>query len=121
MQSAEEEAMDVGQFGKLVQARMRGIGEGQRVTILVIPEVFALMERQLAKRDAPPPAVLGMMKSVRGISSMNWNINMLVDAPQTRDGWWLLNTFSQHASNGYASQIMHVWDADGTRIGGSRT
>ena len=70
----------------------------------------------IALGDAPPPAVLGMMKSVRGISSMNWNINMLVDAPQTRDGWWLLNTFSQHASNGYASQIMHVWDADGTRI-----
>ena len=57
-----------------------------------------------------------MMKSVRGISSMNWNINMLADAPQTRDGWWLLNTFSQHACNGYASQVMHVWDADGSRI-----
>ena len=70
----------------------------------------------IALGDAPPPAVLGMMKSVRGISSMNWNINMLVDAPQTRDGWWLLNTFSKHASNGYASQIMHVWNADGTRI-----
>ena len=70
----------------------------------------------IALGDAPPPAVLGMMKTVRGISSMNWNINMLVDAPQTRDGWWLLNTFSQHAGNGYASQIMNVWDADGTRI-----
>ena len=51
--------------------------------------------------------VLGMMKTVRGISSMNWNINMLVDAPQTRDGWWLLNTFSQHADNGYA--IIASW------------
>ena len=36
----------------------------------------------IALGDAPPPAVLGMMKSVRGISSMNWNINMLVDAPK---------------------------------------
>ncbi|MEC9139966.1 MAG: thioesterase family protein, partial [Pseudomonadota bacterium] len=70
----------------------------------------------IALGDAPPPAVLGMLKTVRGISSMNWNINMLVDAPQTRDGWWLLNTFSQHAGDGYASQIMNVWDADGTRI-----
>ena len=70
----------------------------------------------IALGDAPPPAVLGMLKTVRGISSMNWNINMLVDAPQTRDGWWLLNTFSEHASNGYASQIMNVWDADGIRI-----
>ena len=70
----------------------------------------------IALGDAPPPAGLSMMKTVRGISSMNWNINMLSDAPHTRDGWWLMHTFSQHVGNGYASQIMRVWDADGTRI-----
>ena len=36
--------------------RMRGIGEGQTVTLLVIPEVQELMHRQLAKAGCRPPA-----------------------------------------------------------------
>ena len=45
--------------------RMRGIGEGQTVTLLVIPEVQQLMQRQLAKaghRPLPPSPRQGVLQ-----------------------------------------------------------
>ena len=46
--------------------RMRGIGLGQTITLLVIPEVLQLMKRQLSKADAPSPesSEVQMLRSI---------------------------------------------------------
>ncbi len=70
----------------------------------------------LAIADAPPPPALSAMTSITALSTINWTINMLTDNPQTTDGWWLMETKTEHIQQGYSSQIMTIWNADGTRI-----
>lgn len=64
----------------------------------------------LAIGDMPPPAVLPMFKEFAPISSMNWAVNFLQEAPQTEDGWWLMRTCAEHVKDGYSSQDMQVWN-----------
>ncbi len=66
----------------------------------------------IALADTPPPAVLPMAAEFAPISSMTWMLNFLTNAPQTDDGWWLLQTRAEQASGGYSSQDMLVWNAN---------
>jgi acyl-CoA thioesterase len=66
--------------------------------------------------DALPPSAIGMMTEKAMISSMNWQINMLTDAPATKDGWWCLESETHHAANGSSSQYMTVWNTDGEPV-----
>ena len=66
----------------------------------------------LALADMPPPAVMPMFDAPAPISSMTWQVNLLTDAPRTKDGWWLLQSRAENASSGYSSQDMLVWNAD---------
>lgn len=66
----------------------------------------------LAVGDMPPPAVLPMFPEFKPISSMTWIVNVLTDTPQTRDGWWLLQSRAENAGQGYSSQDMLVWNRD---------
>lgn len=70
----------------------------------------------LALADMPPPAVLPMFPEPAPISSMTWLVNLLTDKPQTRDGWWLLQSRAEQASQGYSSQDMLVWNRDGELV-----
>lgn len=70
----------------------------------------------LALADMPPPALMPMFKEFAPISSMTWMVNALCDEPKTRDGWWLLRTRAEHASGGYSSQDMPVWNRDGELV-----
>ena len=70
----------------------------------------------LALADMPPPAVLPMFTELAPISSMTWMVNVLTDAPETRDGWWLLQSRAENASQGYSSQDMLVWNRDGELV-----
>lgn len=70
----------------------------------------------LALADMPPPAVMPMFTEFAPISSMTWMINVLTDAPQTEDGWWLLQSRAENASNGYSSQDMLIWNARGELV-----
>ena len=49
--------------------RMRGIGDGQTVTILVIPEVGELMKRQLAKAQSPAAATPAAAEAVTAVTA----------------------------------------------------
>ena len=49
--------------------RMRGIGEGQMVAMLIIPEVAELMQRQLIKADAHDPASRSQEQVLREVSA----------------------------------------------------
>ncbi len=63
--------------------------------------------------DALPPSAMGLMTEKGMVSSMNWQVNMLTDAPATEDGWWYLESETHHAANGASSQYMTAWNSDG--------
>jgi acyl-CoA thioesterase len=66
--------------------------------------------------DALPPSAMGLMTEKGMVSSMNWQINMLTDAPATKDGWWYLESETHHAANGASSQYMTAWNSDGQPV-----
>jgi acyl-CoA thioesterase len=67
----------------------------------------------LALADMPPPAMMPKFTEFKPISSLTWMVNVLQENPQPyKDGWWLLQSRAEHASQGYSSQDMLVWGAD---------
>ncbi|MBJ6120933.1 thioesterase family protein [Sphingomonas mollis] len=70
----------------------------------------------LAVADCLPPAALRLIGRPAPVSSMTWLVNLLMPVPRTRDGWWLLNAHTDHASEGYSSQRMAVWNTDLTPV-----
>lgn len=65
----------------------------------------------VAIADGLPPAALKLIGGPAPVSSMTWLLN-LVAPPVTRDGWWLMRATSDHASAGFSSQPMAIWNAD---------
>jgi len=65
----------------------------------------------IAMGDAMPPAAFSSFKAAAPISSITWNVELL--EPQPQGEWFLLRSFSQHSRDGYSSQDMQVWDAQG--------
>lgn len=70
----------------------------------------------LAIADALPPAAMTLAKQWGPISTTTWQLNLITDAPATRDGWWLLEAKTLDAANGNSSQIMTIWNADGAAV-----
>ena len=70
----------------------------------------------LALGDALPPAALHLFHEFGPISSMNWTVNMLADAPTTDDGWWLLWSGSRYARGGFSVQDMMIWNRAGEAV-----
>ena len=71
------------------------------------------LEALVCLADALPPAITTAMADVAPLSSMSWMIDMLDDDLSTQDGWYLLESLTDHASGGYSSQAMTIWSADG--------
>ena len=69
------------------------------------------MTELLCIGDGLPPSAMGLMDAAGPISSMNWQVNMLTDAPETDNGWWLLESVTHHAHHGASSQYMTVWNS----------
>lgn len=66
--------------------------------------------------DALPPAAMGLMSEKGMVSSMNWQVNMLTDRPETDDGWWYVDSQTHDAARGASSQYMSVWNSRGEAI-----
>lgn len=66
--------------------------------------------------DALPPAAMRVMQRQGPLSSINWSFNLLDPAPQSRDGWYLAETASDHADHGYSSERLRLWNADGEQV-----
>ena len=66
----------------------------------------------VALTDAPPPAALVLFERPGPMSTMTWTIDLLTDRPETRDGWWLLQTKAENVVGGYSSQSTTLWNAD---------
>jgi hypothetical protein len=63
--------------------------------------------------DGLPPSTMGLMQKEGMISSINWQFNLLTDAPETDKGWWFLESETHHAAHGASSQYMTVWNTRG--------
>lgn len=66
--------------------------------------------------DTLPPGAMRAMKRPGPLSSINWSFNLLDTAPATRDGWWLAETASEYADDGFSSERLRLWNADGRQI-----
>jgi acyl-CoA thioesterase len=66
--------------------------------------------------DALPPGAMRAMRRQGPLSSINWSFNLLDPAPQTRDGWFLAETASDHADHGYSSERLRLWNAEGVQV-----
>ena len=66
----------------------------------------------IALADAPPPPAMVMFPQPAPISTMTWSLDMLSDAPATKDGWWLIGSSTETSHQGYSTQNMMVWNSD---------
>lgn len=66
--------------------------------------------------DTLPPGSMRAMKRRGPLSSVNWSFNILDPEAETRGGWWLAETASDHADHGYSSERLRLWDADGRLV-----
>ena len=66
--------------------------------------------------DALAPALTPLLDKPTPLSSMTWMMDVLTDAPQTRDGWWLLECRADHVRGGFSTQDMTIWNTDGACI-----
>jgi acyl-CoA thioesterase len=74
----------------------------------------------LALADAPPPAASTMATTPSPISTMTWSVDLLTDRIETTDGWWLVRNSAEQIGDGYSSQAMTVWNAEGVAVMASR-
>ena len=65
----------------------------------------------LCLADILPPAAMPMLKAPGPVSSMSWMVNLL-RAPDTRDGWFMVESSLSAAGGGYSSQVMRMWNTD---------
>jgi acyl-CoA thioesterase len=70
----------------------------------------------IAMGDALPPGSMRAMERPGPISSINWSLTLLGDAITTRDGWWLLETASNHMADGFSSETLRAWNTDGVEV-----
>jgi acyl-CoA thioesterase len=70
----------------------------------------------LAIGDALPPAAMRLMTRPAPLSSLTWMVNLLDPAPATDDGWWLVESRTEHARDGATSQAMAIWNAAGRKV-----
>ena len=66
--------------------------------------------------DTLPPGSMRAMERPGPLSSINWSLTLLGENPTTRDGWWLLETASNHMADGFSSETLRMWNTDGTEV-----
>lgn len=66
--------------------------------------------------DTLPPGAVRAMRRRGPMSSINWSFNVLDTSPVTRDGWWLAETAADHADDGFSSERLRMWNADGKQV-----
>ncbi len=66
--------------------------------------------------DALPPGSARAMERMGPISSITWALTILGEVPETREGWWLLETSSNHMANGFSSETLRLWSSEGVAV-----
>ena len=67
----------------------------------------------LALADAPPPAAMAIFQQPGPVSSMTWMAEFLSHELETSEGWYYARHDAQTVRDGYSSQAMTLWSADG--------
>jgi acyl-CoA thioesterase len=80
------------------------------------PKSRSGVEALLCLADVLPPAAMPLLRKFAPVSSMSWIVNFLTDSPETRDGWWHVESKLTAARGGYSSQVMRIWNTDGELI-----
>jgi acyl-CoA thioesterase len=70
----------------------------------------------IAIGDALPPGSMRAMERPGPLSSINWSLTVLGDNIVTRDGWYLLETASNHLADGFSSETLRMWNTDGVEV-----
>ena len=79
-------------------------------------EAMTPADEILAIGDALPPGSARAMVRKGPLSSINWSMTLLGEAAPTRDGWWLVETASNYAGDGFSSETLRLWNADGVEV-----
>ncbi len=66
--------------------------------------------------DALPPGSARAMERMGPISSITWALTLLGEVPPTREGWWLLETSSNHMGHGFSSETLRLWNSEGVEV-----
>lgn len=69
----------------------------------------------LALGDVPPPAAMTMFTAPAPISTVTWSVEVL-DNVFIGAGWHLLHVEAESVRDGYSSQRMTLWNANGTPL-----
>ncbi|GAA4642937.1 thioesterase family protein [Pontixanthobacter gangjinensis] len=88
----------------------------RRWTRLKDPSGIDPVSELILMGDTLPPSAARIMQRRGPISSINWSFNLLDTEPRTRDGWWLAETACDHADQGYSSERLRLWNADGKQM-----
>ncbi|MEM9102257.1 MAG: thioesterase family protein [Pseudomonadota bacterium] len=76
----------------------------------------------IAMMDLLPPAVLPMFKSVRPISSLTWQLQLLDNSLELSktdiktDDWWFFHVFALAAGHGYSQQQATLYSPHGQAV-----
>lgn len=98
------------------EERGRGVPVVRRWARLADREGLDPVSELILLGDVNPPGAMRAMQRMGPISSINWSFNLLAPAPSTRDGWWLAETASQWADDGFSSERLRLWNADGEQV-----
>ncbi len=88
----------------------------RRWTRLKEPSGIDPISELILMGDTLPPSAARIMQRRGPISSINWSFNVLDPEPRTTDGWWLAETASDHANQGYSSERLRLWNTDGKQM-----
>lgn len=65
--------------------------------------------------DTLPPGAMRAMQRMGPLSSVNWSFNVIDANCKSDDGWWLAETTSEWADEGYSSERLRLWNPAGTQ------
>jgi acyl-CoA thioesterase len=79
------------------------------------PAAADSVESIIALGDVPPPAAMTMFATPAPISTITWSLEILDDS-FAGTGWHLIHVAAETVRDGYSSQHMVLWEANGTPI-----
>ena len=70
----------------------------------------------IALADTPPPPAMTLFPRFGPISTMTWSIDIVGLPAEGDDGWRLLRSTAETIGDGYSTQGMMLWNADGAPL-----
>lgn len=90
-----------------------GTGQYRRWVKLLERKGLSPSVELISVADMMPPAAMQLYPTPGPISSMTWQLDLLSDRLETREGWWLLHSTAEHAQDGISTQRMSVRNSEG--------